>query len=215
MIVGIDVTTPFPKGQAHAATSIIGVVGSRDTDCAQWPASVRRQENPDRVILDLQGMMIERLKSWQKTNNGALPDHILIYRNGVTESHNAVITKEIKGIEKALGDTYTGQRLPKVTIITISKSQHVRFYPADNEAADGQSGNPKVGTVVDRGLTKQAPWDFYLQSHAGSPKSGTVCPAHYVVVKDDKNLGADGVQRLVSIPGHAYPSIHPFIHDAV
>ena len=221
MIVGIGVTKPFPKGQAHAATSIVGVVASKNIDFAQWPASARRQENPDRVVLDLREMMTERLQSWKKANNGALPDRILIYRSGATESHHGVTGREMGGVEDGIGDAYSGQRLPRVTIITVGKSQHVRFHPADNdEAADGRSGNPKVGTVVDRALTQRAQWDFYLQSHAGSPQSGTVCPAHYVVVRDDMNLGADGVQRLVSCPPppsaahvervHAY--MHTFHH---
>ncbi len=200
MIVGIDVTKPFPKGQANAATSIIGVVASKNTDYAQYPASVRRQENPQNIPFDLTEMATERLKCWKKANNGALPDRILIYRNGATESHTAAIANELKGIEDAIEAMYSGTRFPKTTIITVSKSHHTRFYPADNQAADGQSGNPNVGTVVDRVLTKQVPWDFYLQSHPGTRKSGTVCPTRYVVVKDDMGLGADGVQRLVSFP---------------
>ena len=199
MIVGIDVTNPFPKGQDNAATSIIGVVASKDINCAQWPASVRRQDNPANIALDLKEMIVDRLKCWE-TANKSLPGGMLIYRNSVTESHTTVVAHEMKAIENAIEDIYSGFRFPKVTIMTISKSHHTRFYPADTAAADGQSGNPKVGTVVDRVLTGQVPWDFYLQSHPGTPKSGTVCPAHYVVVKDDMKLGADGVQQLVSIP---------------
>lgn len=198
MIVGIDVTKPFPKGQANAATSIIGVVASRNTDCAQWPASVRRQDNPDKISLDLKEMMVERLKCWKKAN-GALPASILIYRNSVTESHITVVDEEMKAIEDAVQDTCSSKNPPKVTIMTISKSHHTRFYPSEDKDADGQSGNPKVGTVVDREITSKVTWDFYLQSHPGTPKSGTVCPTHYVVIKDDMKLGADGVQQLVRL----------------
>lgn len=207
MIVGIDMTNPFPKGQANAATSIIGVVASKNMDCAQWPASVRRQDNPDKKSLDLKEMMMERLKCWKKAN-GALPASILVYRNSVTESHTNAVAKEIKAIEDAIESIYSGARFfPKVTIMTISKSHHTRFYPSDDKAADGQSGNPKVGTVVDREITSDMSWDFYLQSHPGTPKSGTVCPAHYVVIKDDMKLGADGVQQLVRDPIHVHHCI--------
>lgn len=198
MIVGIDVIKPFPRGDINTATSLIGVVASMDRDCAQWPASVRQQENPDKVDHDLQEMMTERLNLWKKAN-GKLPSRLLIYRNGVTSSHDTVMAKEAKSISDALSSTYSRQALPKVTFMTISKSHHTRFYPADRKAADGQTGNPKAGTVFDRDITGTGPWDFYLQSHPGTPKSGTVCPAHYVVVKDDMGLGADGVQKLVSL----------------
>lgn len=197
MVVGIDVTNPFPKGQAHAATSIIGVVASKNVDCTQWPASVRRQDQPDKTIVDLKEMVAERLDCWRDTN-GSLPANILIYRNGVTENATAVALNEIRAIEEAIAHVYDGRTLPKVTAMTISRSHHLRFYPADEYAADGQSGNPRVGTVVDRVVTSDVPWDFYLQSHPGTPKSGTVCPAHYVVIKNDMELGADDVQILVS-----------------
>lgn len=208
MIVGIDVTNPFPKGQANASISIIGVVASNKSDCTQWPASVRRQENPEKISLDLKEMLIERLQCWKKTNKGVLPDQILIYSNGVTEDH-PLIAKETKAVGDAIAEQYSKTPLPKTTIMIVNKSHHTRFYPADRKAADGQSGNPKVGTVVDQVITSQVPWDFYLQSHPGTPKNGTVRPAHYVVIKDDIELGADGVQKLVSfvIPMHLY---HPF-----
>ena len=197
MVFGIDVTNPFPKGQAFAATSIIGVVASTDGDCTQWPASVRRQERPDKIVVDLKEMVAERLECWKKTN-GSFPASILIYRNGVTPEATAVVLNEIRAIEEAIAHVYIGHTLPKVTAITISRSHCLRFYPADEKAADGQSGNPKVGTVVDQVVTSNVPWDFYLQSHPGSPKSGTVCPAHYVVIKNDMGFTADEVQQLVS-----------------
>ena len=199
MVVGIDVTNPFPKGQALAATSIVGVVASKDGDCTQWPASVRRQDQPDKIVVDLKEMMAERLHCWKATN-GSYPANILIYRNGVTEKATAVVLNEVSAIEEAIAHVYTGHTLPKITTMSVSRSHRLRFYPADDGAADGQSGNPKVGTVVDRVVTSNVPWDFYLQSHPGTPKSGSVCPAHYVVVKNDMGFTADDVQLLVSSP---------------
>ena len=197
MIVGIDVTNPFSKSQADAATtSIIGVVASNKSDCTQWPASVRRQENPEKMILDLKEMLLERLQCWKKAK-GVLPNRIIIYSNGMTADH-PLLAKETKAIADAISELYSVTPLPKTTIMTISKSHHTCFYPADKKDADGQSGNPKAGTVVDQVITSQVPWDFYLQSHPGTPKNGTVRPAHYVVVRDDIGLGADGVQILVS-----------------
>ena len=196
MIVGTDVPNPFPKGQALAATSIIGVVASKDGDCIQWPASVRRQDRPDKIVVDLKEMVAERLECWKATN-GSLPANILIYRNRVTENATSVALSEVEAIEQAIAHVYTGRTLPKITAMTVSRSHRLRFYPDEDRAADGQSGNPKVGTVVDRVVTSNV-LDFYLQSHPGTPESGTVCPAHYVVVKNDMKFTADVVQQLVS-----------------
>ena len=207
MVVGIDVTNPFPKGQALAATSIVGVVASKNDDCTHWPASVRRQDRPDKIVVDLKEMVAERLDCWKATN-GSFPANILIYRNNVTENATTVALNEVNAIEQAIAHVYTGRTLPKITAMTISRSHRLRFYPDDDRAADGQSGNPKVGTVVDRVVTSNVSWNFYLQSHPGTPESGTVCPAHYTVVKNDMDFTAHGVQLLVRSPCFTPSVIH-------
>ena len=37
------------------------------------------------MIMNMRGMMIDRLKLFQKKNNGKLPERILVYRNGISE----------------------------------------------------------------------------------------------------------------------------------
>ena len=37
------------------------------------------------MITNLRGMMVDRLKLFQKKNNGKLPERILIYRSGISE----------------------------------------------------------------------------------------------------------------------------------
>ena len=55
---------------------------------------------------------------------------------------------------------------PKLTIVTSDKHHHTRFFPTDTWHA-AQDGNPKPGTVVDRGATAVYGYDFYLQAHDG------------------------------------------------
>lgn len=51
---------------------------------------------------------------------------------------------------------------PKLTIVVCGKRHHTRFYPTQAENAD-KDGNPKPGTVVDRGVTAIYDFDFFLQ----------------------------------------------------
>jgi len=37
------------------------------------------------MITDLEDMMLERLKIFQSKNRQGLPDHVLVYRDGVSE----------------------------------------------------------------------------------------------------------------------------------
>ena len=51
--------------------------------------------------------------------------------------------------------------------------------------------------MLDRGITMERGWDFYLQAHHCI--QGTAKPAHYVVVHNEfDNLTADNVEEFVS-----------------
>lgn len=83
----------------------------------------------------------------------------------------------------------TKKNLPRLTVIVVGKRHHTRFFPTqerdmDTNPTNGKgSSNLKPGTVVDRGITEEGMWDFFLQSHA--VLQGTGRPGHYVVVLDE------------------------------
>ena len=196
MLVGIDVTHPSP-GSLEGAPSIAGVVASIDSRYGQWPASARSQESRKEMVTGLEDMIVERLKLYQKHNQQALPQNILVYRDGVSEGqYQTVLREESPAIDNAIARVYPPKGAkPKVSIVIVGKRHHTRFYPTKKDEADQRSGNPVCGTVVDRGVTSERFWDFYLQAHTGI--KGTARPAHYVVVQDRIGLGADGLEQLV------------------
>lgn len=71
------------------------------------------------------------------------------------------------------------------------------------------SGNLKPGTVINRGVTEEGMWDFFLQAH--NVIQGTGRPAHYVVVLDEifrargkgKNV-ADEVEKLTQALSYTF-----------
>lgn len=209
MLVGIDVTHPSP-GSQEGAPSIAGVVASIDSKYGQWPASVACQESRKEMVSGLEDMMVERLKIYQKHNQQALPQNILVYRDGVSEGqYQTVLREESPAIDAAIRRIYPAKGAkPKVSIIVVGKRHHTRFFPTKKEEADQRSGNCVNGTVVDRGVTSERFWDFYLQAHTGI--QGTARPAHYVVVQDRIGLGADGLEQLVCIT--PYPRSTPHMH---
>ena len=104
-----------------------------------------------------------------------------------------------------------GASPPKLSIIIAGKRHHTRFYPQDADGADERhNNNPKPGTVVDRGVTMQGGWDFFLIAHAAlqgtvsipslvMSEALTFCqarPCHYVVLLDELKLGADQIIKL-------------------
>ena len=156
MVVGIDVSHPPPKSM-EGTPSIAAVVASIDNEFGQWPGSVRCQgskEAKQEMVSTLQVMMEERLKAWI-TKMGRGPAKILIYRDGVSEGqYRQVLDEELGRIRKACKEIYGTHTLPQITIVVVGKRQHTRFYPTKAANADYQ-GNPKNGTVVDRGVTME------------------------------------------------------------
>ena len=195
MLVGIDVTHPAP-GSKKTAPSVAGVVASIDGVCGQFPASVSIQQSRKEMVTDLDTMIEQRLKLWQKHNKD-FPDNIIVYRDGVSEGQYAtLLNEEAPAIDRAIAKTYPAKKRPKIMIIVVGKRHHTRFYPTRAEDMD-RSTNPQNGTVVDRGVTSEVLYDFFLQAHCGI--QGTARPAHYVVLKDDLKWSVDKTQQLVSM----------------
>lgn len=201
MVVGIDVTHPSP-GSASNAPSIASMVASVDGKLGQWPAILQIQEARKEMVSDLGSLLISRLRLWQGSGKGQpqkpLPDNILIYRDGVSEGqYEIVLNNELpllrEACEKIYSKPQTKAGTPKISIIVVGKRHHTRFYPTSGEkdVTHQRSGNPKNGTIVDRGVTEPRNWDFFLQAHAAI--TGTARPAHYFVVHDEifvKNANA-------------------------
>lgn len=195
IIFGIDVTHPSP-GSSDTAPSIAGVVASVDAMFSQYPASMRTQRGRVEMVDQLDEMIVERLQLWQKRNKNQLPRKVIVYRDGVSEGqYRLVLENELPAFEKAFDKLYGAKaKHPKISIIVVGKRHHTRFYPTKVNDADTKTGNPIPGTVVDRGVTGEKLFDFFLLAHQGL--QGTSKPAHYVVIKDDIKLGADQLQSL-------------------
>ena len=200
MFVGLDVTHPSGGGMEDAP-SVAAAVATYNSDMAQWPASLRQQQHwsdgkAQEIILDLVGMMVERLKLWLKHNNNVLPEQIIIYRDGLSEGQfQQCINDELKAIEKAITAAKTKGSAsshptgdPKLLLICAVKRHHHRFYP-QSAALDDSRGNPRPGICVEGGITCDPGLGFdnwFSQSHEAI--KGTARPAHYLILHKDERM---------------------------
>jgi eukaryotic translation initiation factor 2C len=98
--VGIDVTHPSPRSSS-SAPSVAAVVASVDEWLGQWPAEIRIQPARQEMVAGLDEMFKSRLLLWQK-HNKALPENVLVYRDGVSEGqYNIVLDKELPMLQAA------------------------------------------------------------------------------------------------------------------
>ncbi|KAL8953104.1 MAG: hypothetical protein Q9222_001042 [Ikaeria aurantiellina] len=194
MLMGMDVTHPSP-GSIEDAPSIAGVVASIDGRYGQWPASLRAQTSRKEMIEKLDEMFGERLDLWRKHNQGNLPERIVIYRDGVSEGqYRTLLQEELPQMRKACQVRYSRGKQPKVSIIVCGKRHHTRLYATNTKDANPRTGNPHNGTIVDRGVTMEHGWDFFLIAHHAI--HGTARPTHYVVILDENAMNADGLESM-------------------
>jgi eukaryotic translation initiation factor 2C len=166
-------------------------------------------------------MMEERLLAY-RTRNRDLPQRILVYRDGVSEvcprylfrpamsdapsvqgQFSIVVQDEIPKIRASFRkfDTTQSQYRPKLNVVICGKRHHTRFYPTEAANAD-HNGNPKPGTVVDRGVTAIYEFDFFLQAHGGL--QGTTRPTHYYVICNEMDMNADDLQSLTNTISYTF-----------
>ncbi|CUA70247.1 Protein argonaute MEL1 [Rhizoctonia solani] len=196
MVMGGDVSHPPPGSRGHP--SIGAVVGSMDPNTCQYAAHSNVQPPREERILNLKETTKSLIKDFAKQNGNTPPQHILFFRDGLSEGQFSVFGKEeIAEIQAAFAESRIQGRL---TFVCVGKRHHVRFFGDRNDV--DKSGNCYPGTVVDQGITHPAIWDFYLQSHPGL--KGTSSPSHYTVLHDDMNYSADRLQSIAYTLCHAY-----------
>ena len=106
IVLGADVT--HPEKEAHkAAPSIASVVGSTDDNFVHFPGSMRFQRDKKEDIVDLAEMVMERLIDWAERHGRNLPQKMLFYRDGVSESQYDIIRRrELPQLQVAMNLAY-------------------------------------------------------------------------------------------------------------
>ncbi|CAN8247031.1 unnamed protein product [Cochlearia groenlandica] len=203
IILGMDVSHGSP-GQSDVP-SVAAVVSSR-----QWPlvskyrASVRTQSSKAEMIENLvkkngtedDGIIKELLVDFYTSSGKIKPEHIIIFRDGVSESQfNQVLNIELDQIIEAcklLDETWK----PKFLLLVAQKNHHTKFFQPNSP------DNVPPGTIIDNKICHPKNNDFYLCAHAGM--IGTSRPTHYHVLYDEIGFSADELQELVHSLSYVY-----------
>ena len=165
MFIGIDVTHPPGEKLIKEAPSIAGVVASTDGLYAQQSGSLRTQKGGQEIVAELEAMVMECLSLWRSRNQGALPDKIIVYRDGVSDGqYIKCLLQELPQVQRACEKIYLKKLKSKISFIVATKRIHVGIHPKDPKNGD-KNGSPKAGTIVDTDIISDNKWDFFLVSH--------------------------------------------------
>ncbi|CAG8599442.1 9066_t:CDS:10, partial [Acaulospora colombiana] len=196
MVIGADVFHPSKDDKKRGRPSVSGICASMDPEVTKYIAryGMNRTLNNE-TIENLEGMIRELLEQFRIQNDGALPEQIIFYRDGVAEGQfQMVLDEEVAAIKSASKEVYGYRDPPKLTFLIVQKRHHARFMPVNKDDRDQNSENCKPGTVVDTEIVVPQNFTFFLQSHA-SPL-GTARSAYYHVILNEGNFSADEIQEI-------------------
>jgi len=193
MVIGIDVYhDSLTKGK-----SIGGFVATMNHTLTRYYSTITQQQTRMELFDQLKVCMTAALRKFNEIN-GALPERIIIYRDGVGDGMlRDVKDYELPQINSAIQEI-SGGYAPKMAFVVVKKRISTRLFAASGSGLS----NPPPGTVVDDTVTRPEWYDFFLVSQ--SVRQGTVSPTHYNVVLDTSGLKPDHIQRLTYKLCHLY-----------
>src|SRR5699024_10699649 len=121
MFVGIDVNHPSELERVHSSVS--AAVGSLDPFFSQYTASISVQKKEtDEIVRNIGPMISELLEEYQRVNS-ALPENMIIFRDGVSEGQfQQVCNTELPNIQAGINKV-TKARI-NITLINITKKHN-------------------------------------------------------------------------------------------
>jgi hypothetical protein len=220
-VFGIDVFHALGK-RSHA-----GVVGSWDSNLSRYngyliqqpkaqggKAQTSQETLKSNTVQEAFFHLMLQFASCQ--SKPSLPQHIIIYRDGVSDSQIKLsMEQEIPGIISAVHSAYltlfptsTYKYNPTITFLIAVKRHHIFLVPdpghEDRLGRDKTTNNVRAGTVVDTTIGRQDISEFYLQGHASALGTGK-CTAYQVVYSSDQaQVSMDSLQLLTNFLSYGH-----------
>ncbi|OXU31859.1 hypothetical protein TSAR_014087, partial [Trichomalopsis sarcophagae] len=190
MVVGFDVC----HDKNDRSKDVGAMVASLDPCFGRYFSAVSSHSSGEELSNDLSVNLCKALDQY-KYYNEALPNRIVIYRDGVGEGQVPfVVSHEVQQVKSKLEKIYDNPNNIKLAYIIVTKKINTRLF------ANYQ--NPPPGTIIDDVITDPTKYDFMIISQHVT--QGTVTPTSYNVVYDTCGIDADKLQRLTYKLCHMY-----------
>ena len=166
----------------------------------------KKSDSKDKTISPtLYSLLYKALKHLGKDLKEPIKN-IVIYRGGVSSKQQNIIREiEIPVIKRALKELnkkfereydINPFKETKWILILVSKMNDIKMFLEGQDKGNNSEDirNVPVGTLVDRVITNQNKYDFYLNS--AESRQGTCNSTHYIILHDDTELSASQIYKL-------------------
>ena len=124
MLVGIDVSHAEPYSDRE---SMAAVVASMDGRASQYCAYLSAQSNRVEMVSALEDAIVNLLQTFKRKNN-VFPQHIIVYRDGVSDGQfPIVLEKELPQIKNAFALVGLLEDAVKISVVICQKGHHTRL----------------------------------------------------------------------------------------
>jgi len=125
MLEGMDISHPEP---GELGASMASVVASLDGSASQYAAHMSAQGKKNDINTSLLEAMAGHVHTFKRKNNGTLPVHVIVYRNGMSEEQYAtVLDVEIAKIRQAIESNGGNGDDVTITFMSCSKRHSTRL----------------------------------------------------------------------------------------
>ncbi|XP_029174290.1 piwi-like protein Siwi [Nylanderia fulva] len=189
MTIGFDICHDSnTKGR-----NFLAMVATVDQTLTRYFSTITLYHSSEELIEQLCAHVSKAVQAY-RMHNKALPMHLVIYRDGVSDGQIPyVYENEVPSLKKKLEELYYGPNF-KLVFVIVSKRINIRLFNNRN--------NPSIGTIVDDVITSPFKYDFFLVSQ--NIRQGTVSPTSYNIIFDNSGLGPDKIQTLTYKLTHMY-----------
>ncbi|XP_077497906.1 piwi-like protein 1 [Amblyomma americanum] len=164
-------------------------VASMNKSLTRWYQRISFYDTHEGLGKSLTSLLRDALRQYSQCNDGASPDRIIFFRDGVSDGQiPQVKVWEIDQILASLQALFQGVE-HKLAFVVVTKRISTRFFVSGRDHVT----NPPPGTVVDSEVTLPERYDFLVSQ---SVCQGTVAPTHYNVIYETTGLKPDHMQRL-------------------
>jgi aubergine-like protein len=184
MFCGIDV---FKKCKAKGC-SYSAFVASTDKYCGKFHSEAQWNSEGDDLGAKLGQSVINSIEKF-KERNGAAPERIVVFRDGVSESQlPAVLSTECGSIKDALDNA--GFKETGLIFLVVNQTCGARFFCKNGN----RNVNPDRGIVVDSGVVKECEYDFYIVPHGS--RQGIQGPTRFHLLYSNEEIDTKSLYEV-------------------